>query len=253
MKCISMLFISFLIIQGCSKSSVDYEFILTLEETWENQFLSLELSPNIDLNEVEFVVNDSTIAPYTTLLNTYIYSIPVSEIPTGINSIIEAKISFNEKEEIVRFTSESCSPSSYPYFNAYILPNDQYKLTWRSCDNLPSRIADDDFVINTDYSIVELKSGYTDENENNHQSFTIDTTIISFNNHLYIPIDFVPPMDFTKINLLTKVRVTNVQGSLPEQKQYLTNREFPILFSKKSTSALGGVFYYEDSSAKYNN
>ncbi|MEQ9307946.1 MAG: hypothetical protein RLN90_00720 [Balneolaceae bacterium] len=211
------------------------------------------MSPNIDLNDVEFSVNDSTIAPHLTLLDNYAFSISVTDIPTGYNSIIEAKITFNEKEEVVRFTRESCSPSSYAYFNAYIVTDNQYKLTWRSCDNLPSSIAPDDFVIDTDYSIVELKSGYTVQNENDPQAFTMDTSIISFNNHLYMPLEFVPPMDLTKINLLTKVRVTNVQGSLPDQKQYLNNREFPIRFSKKSTSALGGIFYYEQTSTNSNN
>ncbi|MEQ9089929.1 MAG: hypothetical protein RIE52_02495 [Balneola sp.] len=236
----------FVIVCSCNSSDqVDYEFKLTLEK----QFAStsqLFLSPqgNYEPDLLTFEVNDSIISPSVNQSGEMYYSANLDGFPGIGDSVPEkAKISYNGKESLVVFTVENCSPRKYAGNVFYVNPtdDDQFLLRWRICDQAKSDF--ENLILNTDYSLVELSTRHLDVNNNFEEIRSIDTSFVSLTDSLFVDKDFYPrriTSDTEDILVQTSIRITNVQGPLPEQKDYLEGQKLPILFYDK-TSILGSI------------
>ncbi len=239
------LFILVIVCSCNSSDQFDYEFKLSLEKQFSSPS-TLFLSPegNYDPDLLTFEVNDSIISPSVNQVGEMYYYANLDGFP-GIGDSVpeEAKISYNGKESLIDFTLETCSPRKYAGNVFYVDPtdDDQFLLRWRICDQAKSDFMN--LILNTDYSLIELTTRHLDVNNHYEETRSIDTSFVSLTDSLFVDKDFYPrriTSDTEDILVQTSIKIINVQGPLPDQKDYLDGQKLPILFYDKA-SILGSV------------
>lgn len=237
----------FIIVIVCSCNSsdqFDYEFKLTLEKGSNPAKIFLNPEGNYDPELLKFVINDSALTASVNPSGEMYYYANLDGFP-GIGDSVpeEAKISYNGKESRIVFTIENCNPRKYAGNVFYVDPteDDEFLLRWRTCDQAKSDF--ENLILNTDYSLIELTTRHLDVNNHYEEIRSIDTSFVSLTDSLFVDKDFIPrriTSDTEDIFVQTSITITNVQGPLPEQKDYLEGQKLPILFYDK-TSILGSV------------
>lgn len=230
------LFIALFLLLSCTDNSSvpDVEFLLTIDKGgFSSGRVILETNGDVGIDEITFLVNDSLISPILVSEQPY-FSIEIGSLPSYDGSPGEVIIRYQGKEEVLAFTNETCTSGRHAY---RIDPSstDKYYLKWRTCNNSPSDYPS--FILNTDYSIIELTSKYFDFNTTQFFN-TIDTTYISLIDSVLIPLEFVPRFiqtDTSVFRINTSAEIINVTGPLPNEKRYLSNRDLSILFYDRTS------------------
>ncbi len=222
-------------------NSFDYELNLILEKG-SGSYLTLIPEGDFSLDNLVFTVNDSVLSANVNPRNETYYSVDLQVFSAMRDGTPEtAIISYNNTESVIYFTIETCNPRRLTPFYVEPIDDDEFLLEWKTCDELESDFGN--LTLNTDYSIVELRTQHVKVFDNYNVIKSLDTTFVVLTDSSYISKEFYPRVigsDTSTVAVRTFVKVTNVQGPLPDQKRYVHNQKLPILFYDR-TSASGGI------------